>query len=66
MLDEGSIPSISTKKVFMKAWVEYFPPLNLFNYNLFWKWQYEDASNENLSDGDDRFRQHEIEKTATR
>ena len=50
----------------MKAWVEYFPPLNLFNYNFFWKWQYEDASNENLSDGDDRFRQHEIEKTATR
>ena len=35
----------------MKAWVEHFPPLNLFNYNLFWKWNYEYLSNENLSDG---------------
>ena len=35
----------------MKSWVEHFPPLNLFNYNLFWKWNYEYLSNENLSDG---------------
>lgn len=37
----------------MKAWVEHFPPLNLFNYNLFWKWNYETLSDENLYDGGD-------------
>ena len=35
----------------MDQWDSYFPPLNLWNYNLHWKW-FLDTPRENLSDGD--------------
>jgi hypothetical protein len=53
MLDEGSIPSRSTRKVFMENWTETFPALNLYNYHLFYKWL-EEFNDENPSDGPDQ------------
>jgi len=34
----------------MEQWDNYFPPLNLWNYNLYSTW-FEDITKENLSDG---------------
>lgn len=35
----------------MNQWDNYFPPLNLWNYNLHWKWFPEEVE-ENLFEGD--------------
>ena len=36
----------------MDQWDNYFPPLNLLNYNLHWQWVCNSVT-ENLSDGGD-------------
>jgi len=36
----------------MNQWDSYIPPLNLWNYNLYYKW-FDDLDDENLFDGDD-------------
>jgi hypothetical protein len=34
----------------LQQWDNYFPPLNLWNYNLFWRWceEWKDDTNEDL------------------
>ena len=49
----------------MEQWTTYFPPLNLWNYNISWSWHV-DPDLESFFDVGDRFRHGEIAKEATR
>ena len=35
----------------LEQWDNYFPPLNLWNYNLFWRWceEWQDETNKDLT-----------------